>query len=969
MALDWNEVKAKAARFSAEHARDSYESGQSQTFWNEFFAIFGVDRKQVAVYEQRVKNLPKDKQGFIDLFMPGKLIIEHKSAGLDLRQANNQALNYYEALPEADRPRYILTCDFHNWLLVDLEDGGREWRFTLPELKKHVTAFAFIAGREVRRFKNQKPVNPKASALLAKLHKQLEEDGYSGHRLQLLLVRILFCLFADDTGIWEKDKLLVDLERHTRADGRDLGDFLSRLFQTLNTPDGQNGTENLRQQSLPQHFREYPYVNGRLFEERIDTAEFDNALRDILLDASAFDWGKVSPAIFGGLFEGVIDKVTRRDKGAHYTPEPAIYRVIGPLFLEDLQDEFERLCARKDNAKRDAMLRFHEKLAGLTFFDPACGAGNFLVVAYRELRELEQKVIEEIYFAKGTARGDISLNAAKVARCNVSQFYGIEVDEFPSEIARVALWMTDHIANVNLGELFGRSFARIPLKASPTILHGDALETDWNTVLPADQCDFLFGNPPFSGSKTQGAERSAQVRRVVAGGGKVKTKGTLDYVAAWFVLAARYMAAGKAKSAFVSTNSVTQGEQVAQLWPVVWKEGAEIAWGHQTFVWPGAAAVHCVIVGMTRRSNTPTQKRLFAYPVAKGDPVESSHAHLDAYLKPCSAAHHHLTVRSESKPINGAPPVVIGSKPVDGGYLIFDSTERSRLLQREPDAGKWLRPFIGAKEYLNGGQRWIAALQDAPPHELARLPELNERVRKVKAWRSGEIADKDSKDPTRRRATSTVEKCKLIELPRAFHVTVIPEAPFLVIPENSSGTRGYLPMGWLEPPSIPTNKLRILPNASLWLFGVLTSTMHMAWLRHIGGRIKSDYGYGIETVYNTFPWPDASDVQRAKVEELAQAILDTRALPKNAASSPAILYGEYMPDDLRRVHAALDRAVDALYRPKGFASDLERVEHLFKRYETMVSPSSGAAAANRRTNRRVRRQTGSPTPPPSEELQ
>ena len=947
MALDWNEVRARAAKFSIDHRDDRYESAQTQTFYNEFFAIFGVDRKQVAVYEQRVKNLPKEKRGFIDLFMPGKLIVEQKSAGLNLRRANNQALNYYEALPEADRPRYILSCDFQNWLLVDLESGGREWRFTLSELKKHITAFAFIAGREVRQFKNQKPVNPKATQLLTKLHRQLEADGYSGHKLQLLLVRILFCLFADDTGIWEKDKLLVDLERHTRSDGRDLGDFLARLFQTLNTPDGNGGTTNERQQSLPQHFKDYPYINGKLFEERIDTAEFDNALRDILLDASIFDWGKVSPAVFGALFEGVIDKVTRRTKGAHYTPEPAIYRVIGPLFLEKLRDEFDRLKERKDNGRRRALEAFHDSLAALTFLDPACGAGNFLVVAYRELRELEQEVIGEIY-APGSGERQLVTDVSLISKINVNQFYGIEIDEFPSEIARVALWMTDHIANVNLGELFGRSFARIPLVTAPNIYNGDALETDWNIVLPAGNCNYVLGNPPFSGSKTRGATQSVQVRQAVGS----KMKGTLDYVAAWFVIAARYMTRGNARVGFVATNSVTQGEQVAQLWPVIWKTGAEIAWGHQTFVWPGRAAVHCVIVGLAPRGAEPAEKRLFAYPQPKGEPVETQHPLLDAYLKPCAERHRYLVVPTVKRSVNGAPRVLIGSKPIDGGYLIFNSKERAELLRKEPAAKTWLRPYLGAEEYLNGGNRWIAALQDAPPHKLVEMKHLNERVRQVKEYRLGNLNAKGKEGDRKMPGLSSLE---LADTPRAFHVTVIPDAPFLAIPETSSENRAYVPMGWLEPPVIPSNLLRILPNATLWHFGVLTSRMHMSWLRHIGGRLESRYRYSIGLVYNNFPWPEVDAAARAKIEKLAQAVLDARALPKNAASTPAILYGEHMPVELRRAHEKLDAAVDRLYRHAPFKNDLKRVEHLFIRYEAMVQPTADAPKANRRTKRRTSR--------------
>lgn len=528
MKLEWREIAARAALFSERHKLAGYEKGETQTFYNEFFDCFGIDRKTVATYEQRVRNLPGDRQGFIDLFMPGVLIAEHKSAGLDLKRASDQALDYHDWLPESQRPRYILTCDFQRWHLVDLQTR-QEWRFTLPELRKHVTAFAFIVGTPRREFRNQKPANPKASELLAKLHRNLEERGYEGHKLQLLLVRLLFILFADDTGIWEKDKFLVLLEQRTSPDGRDLGRWIAELFQVLDTPEGK------RQAGIDPDLDGFPHINGKLFAERIDNAVFDNVTRDILLDASLFNWGEVSPAIFGALFEGVIDKVTRRRRGAHYTPEEAVQKLIGPLFLDGLYAEFDALRARKDGGRARALAAFHDKLAGLTFFDPACGAGNFLVVAYRELRELERLVIGELHPPETR---QLVLDVGVLTRLNVNQFFGLEIDEFPSQIAQVALWMTDHIANTALGNDFGRAFARIPLVTAPGIRHADALECDWNDLLPAERCAYVFGNPPFVGAKVQSDKQRTQVRRIAKLGG---SGGTLDYVSAWFIKAVDYL--------------------------------------------------------------------------------------------------------------------------------------------------------------------------------------------------------------------------------------------------------------------------------------------------------------------------------------------------------------------------------------------------------------------------------------------
>lgn len=926
MAINWNEVRAKAAAFSERHKAARYEKGETQTFYNEFFACFGVDRKQVAVYEQRVRNLPNDRQGFIDLYMPGTLIVEQKSAGLDLRKANDQALNYYEALPAGEKPRYILTCDFQNWHLLDLENGGDGLRFTLPELKKHITNFAFITGNEVRHFKNQKPANPKATELLTKLHRQLAEDGYSGHKLQLLLVRLLFCLFADDTGIWDKDQLLVDLQERTRADGSDLGPFLSQLFQVLDTPRAE------RQSGLPGHLRKYPHINGKLFEERIDGASFNNALRDILIDASAFNWGEVSPAIFGALFEGVIDKVTRRAQGAHYTPEEAIFRVIGPLFLEELHDEFEVIKVKSGDAKSKGLVAFHEKLASLTFFDPACGAGNFLVVTYRELRELERQVLEELH-PPGTR---LALGASEISKVSVEQFFGIEIDEFPSQIAQVALWMTDHIANVNLGNVYGTHIPSIPLVHAPHIRHGDALEINWNDVLPAEQCSFVFGNPPFVGAKMQTADQRAQVRRIAKLGG---SGGTLDYVAAWFLKAGDYVREGDAKIAFVATNSITQGEQVAQLWPKLFNERRlEIGFGHRTFVWPGRAAVHCVIVGLAQRGSEPKDKRLFSYPAPKGDPVETRHEWLTAYLFDARDANRHNCVEGAAKPLSNVSPLNIGSQIIDDGHLTFSPSERTSFVYSEPSTAGFFARLIGADELINGTVRFVLNLRDVPVGELRRSAGVAERVRKVRAFR----------EKSKRKSTFAAASN-----PHRFALEQIPDSEFLVLPRVSSERRDYMPIAYEMPPAVPTDAVIVKRDATLFEFAILTSAMHMAWLRQIGGRLKSDYRYSIGLVYNTFAWPEAGPAQRAKIEALAQSVLDARAMGKNASSTLADLYDpDFMPPELRKAHRDLDAAVDKLYNVRGFADERARVEHLFKLYERLVDPLTGDGA---RQIARVRR--------------
>ena len=755
MRLSWPEVRANAAKFAEDWKGKGYEKGQSQTFYNEFFEVFGVPRKQVAVYELRVRSLdPARTGGFMDLFWPGTLIVEQKSMGRDLSRALTQALDYYGWLPEAQRPRYMMVCDFQRFELYDLETG-REWKFGLSDLKRHVEAFGFILGVQPRIFRNQSPVNKAASELMGRLHKALEDDGYTGHQLERLLVRLLFILFADDTGIFErKDMFLVFLEQRTSADGRDLGRWLGELFQVLDTP------PERRQAALDADLAEFPYINGDLFRERIDLPAFDNAMRDMLLDASMFNWGEVSPAIFGSLFESVIDKVTRRKRGAHYTPEEAILKVIGPLFLDDLRAEFERLKALK-SGREAALRRFHDRLGALSFLDPACGAGNFLVVAYRELRELERELLKETERQMVT---DVRL----LSKLNVDKFFGIEIDEFPAMIAQVALWMTDHIANTRLAEDFGQAYARIPLVTAPGIHHGDALELAWERVLAPEQCSFVLGNPPFVGAKLQSETQRAQVRRLARLPG---SGGTLDYVAAWFIKAATYVGTGEGRIGFVATNSITQGEQVAQLWPLLFRAGLEIAFAHRTFVWPGRAAVHCVIVGLAQRGDEPAEKRLFSYADPKGDPAETRHPALTAYLFAPGGADRHLVVQEESRPIDGAPRIVSGSQPIDGGFYIFNAAERAEFLTREPGAKKFLRPYVGSEEYINGGNRWILALQSAAPADLRALPEVRSRMRQVRDFR--------------RSSLSYSRRCAL-RLPEAFGAGVCLSGPSAAVAPISS---------------------------------------------------------------------------------------------------------------------------------------------------------------------------------------
>jgi hypothetical protein len=871
-----------------------------------------------------------------------------------------------------------LTCDFQKWNLLDLETGA-ELSFLLADLHKHITAFDLMLGRKVS-FETQANVTVKAAELMGKLHDALEDAGYTGHDLEQLLVRLLFCLFADDTGIFQpKDIFLQLIENDTRPDGSDTGLVLSELFDVLDTPEG------TRQKGISGELEAFPYINGRLFSGALRIPKFDATMRGHLLNAAEHDWSGVSPAIFGSLFQSVMDAKERRAKGAHYTTEANILKVIGPLFLDDLKAELEKITARK-TGRDGALKEYLAKLSRLSFFDPACGCGNFLVIAYREIRRLELAALRVLY------PQDI-IDAALLSRVTVDQFYGIEYEEFPARIAEVAMWMMDHIANNEINEAFRTNYARIPLKDGAHILHGDALEADWAALLPPEKCSFIMGNPPFIGAKFQSEFQRAQVRRIAGLGG---SGGTLDYVTAWFIKAGQYMAGnssptggggpaklveGHAKNvptpkaqenltvplhhpadgpppragedsgnkririAFVSTNSITQGEQVAQLWPILFDRlHLEIFFAHRTFIWGsearGKAHVHVVIIGLTHRDNEPDDKRLFSYPDIKGDPVESTHSALTAYLFDArGVANRHLVVKEEGRPINGAPKLAIGSQIIDDGHFTFSPSEKADFISNEPSSAPYFRRLIGATEYINGGVRWVLTLHDADPSVLNAAPLIKKRIAAVRDFR---LASKHK---------STLAAART---PNSFALLTIPENSYLVLPRVSSERRDYVPFGWQDPPAVPTDAVIVLMDAKRWDFAMLTSRAHMAWLGHMGGKLKSDYRYSIGLVYNTFPWPEASPAQRAKIETLAQAVLDARAA--HPTSSLADLYDpDTMPGNLRKAHAALDTAVDRLYRAAPFASDRDRVEHLFGRYEALVNPLERVGIAK---NKRVAKKAG-----------
>ena len=952
MPLSWNEIKTRASTFSKEWETESREDAEAKSFWDAFFNVFGITRRRIASFEEPVKK-SDDKGGFIDLLWRGQLLVEHKSRGKSLDKAFTQALDYFPGIKERDLPKYILVSDFSKFRLYNLETN-EQIEFALKELYQNIKLFGFIAGYQTQIIKPQDPINIKAAERMGKLHDALKAVGYDGHVLELYLVRLLFCLFAEDTTIFEKRLLQDYIETKTSADGSDLAHHLSSLFYVLNTP------SNKRLNNLDESLAAFPYVNGKLFEEPLPPAQFDSKMREALLDLCALDWSIISPAIFGSLFQSIMDADARRNLGAHYTSEENILKLIKPLFLDVLWAEFEKV---KSNKTR--LLDFHKKLRSLTFFDPACGCGNFLVITYRELRLLELAVLRASH-----SSGQQVLDVQSLISVDVDQFYGIEIEEFPAQIAQVALWLTDHQMNMKVSQEFGSYFARIPLKATPHIVCGNALTLNWAQVLAPQKCSYILGNPPFLGKSNQSAAQKSDMQLVC---GDIKNAGLLDFVAAWYVKAARYISSPvppelveghlsvhgstgsprtelNIKCAFVSTNSITQGEQVGVLWSWMLAQGIKIHFAHRTFSWNnearGKAAVHCVIIGFGLQD--VADKTIYEYADIKGEPHAISANNINPYLADAP----NLVMMPRTNPICIVSPMVNGSKPTDGGNLILSEQEKSELIAKEPQAEQWIKPFAMGDEFINGIARYCLWLVDCPPQTLRTMPEVLKRVEAVKSMRLA-----STKAPTREMANMATLFAEIRQ----------PKTNYLALPRVSSERRVFIPIAYASNNLIAGDKLQTIPNATLHEFGVITSTMHMAWMRTTAGRLKSDFQYSAKITYNNFPWPviaslsetwakqstapntglprrpitsepraPRNDKHVVMIEACAQAVLDARAVHANA--SLADLYDPLtMPANLLKAHQALDKAVDAAYGYKGAATDAARVAFLFERYQQITS--------------------------------
>ena len=895
MALSWNEIKNRAINFSKEWEKEQREHAESQSFWNDFFNIFGISRKRVASFEEPVKKLG-EQRGRIDLFWKGTLLVEHKSRGKDLAKAYTQAMDYFPGLKEAELPKYILISDFETFKLYDLEED-KNYEFTLNELYKNVHLFGFIAGYTKHKVVAEDPINIQAAQMMGKLHDKLKDVGYDGHSLEVFLVRLLFLGFAEDTSIFEKRAFLEFLENKTSEDGSDLGSKLTELFQVLNTP------FEKRLKNLDESLATFPYVNGKLFEEFLPIPSFDSKMREILLECCYLDWSKISPAIFGSLFQSIMDKEHRRNLGAHYTSEANILKLIRPLFLDELYEKFEKV---KKNKKQ--LAEFHKELSTLHFLDPACGSGNFLIIAYRELRILELEILKILY-------SENVLDISSIVWCDVDQFHGIEVEEFPAQIAQVAMWLIDHQMNMMISEHFGQYFVRLPLKKSADIIHANSLQIPWEDVINSDKLTYILGNPPFIGSNIMTKIQRAEVVKEFH---DVKGAGVLDYVTAWYLKASKYIQNTKIKVAFVSTKSIVQGEQVGILWKELFSNyGIKIHFAHQTFNWSNEAksnaAVHVVIIGFAQFDST--NKRIFEYENIKSNAHEKSAKNINAYL----VEGDDIVIEKRRKPLCNVLNIIKGNYYAKSEGLIIEEKDLDYLVKNEPNAKKWIKLLIGADEFINNRKRYCLWLVDCPPDELRKMPLVMERVNRVREDRL-KSTDKGMQNlaPIRFRETNNPDKC-------------------IVIPVVSSEKRPYIPIGFIDKNTISTNGNLIIPNGDLFLFGQLTSLMHMAWVKYTCGRLKSDYRYSKDLVYNNYPFPkNVSEKQKKAVEEKAQNVLNIRS--QFSDCSLADLYDPLsMPPNLKKAHQELDKAVDNCYGSKSFKNDKERIEFLFGLYEEYLN--------------------------------
>ena len=919
-----SQQKQAARQFIADWTGRGDEKQDTQTFWlNLLQNVFGVeDAHKFISFEMPVKL---SHTSFIDGYIPAtRVLIEQKSDYINLKKGEKQsdgallspfqqARRYAGHLPHDQNPRWIVVCNFQEFHIHDMNfPNGEPEVIRLADLEKEVYRLKFLVDTGSAHIKKEMEVSLQAGTLVGKLYdallKQYKDptDPETLKSLNALCVRLVFCLYAEDAGIFGQHGMFHDYLR--RFEARDVRKALIDLFEILDTK------EEDRDPYLDEDLLAFPYVNGGLFADKsVVIPRLDGDIVDLILEkASAdFDWSVISPTIFGAVFESTLNPETRRSGGMHYTSIENIHKVIDPLFLDDLRAELDQIKAIPVDKTREKQLKAYQtKLAGLTFLDPACGSGNFLTETYLSLRRLENEVIDALQY------GQITLGqVTDPIQVSIGQFYGIEINDFAVTVAKTALWIAESQMMQETEKLVRHDLDFLPLRSYANIEEGNALRMDWETVVPKERLDYIMGNPPFVGYSLQTKEQKADILSIYVDekGKPYKTAGKIDYVSGWYFKAAQYMEGTAIRTAFVSTNSITQGEQVAGVWkPLYDRFGIHIDFAHRTFRWDSEASlkahVHCVIVGFSVAESEKPRK---LYASERMQVVEN----INAYLLDAPE----VFVDSRNKPIFDIPKMIYGNKPVDGGHLIIEHKELADYLAVEPKAKAYIKQLIGAKEFINGDLRWCLWLKGVSPAEIRTMPTVMERVKLVKEMRE------NSPDAGAQ---------KLALTPTTFRETNNPDSA-IVIPCHSSQNRRYVPMGFIDNSIVVTNAVLFIPDATIYHFGIITSNIHMAWMRAVCGRIKSDYRYSKDVVYNNFPWPEPTEAQRAKIEQTAQAILDARALYPD--SSLADLYNDaIMPMELRRAHQANDKAVMQAYGFWGkYNSEPACVAELMKMYQKM----------------------------------
>lgn len=883
--------------------------------------VLGVEKpEEIITFEEQVKV---DHTNFIDGHIPSThVLIEQKSCDVDLRKSikqsdgtfltpYQQAQRYSYALPYSLRPRWIITCNFKEIFIYDMEKPNCEPEvINVCDLAKEYYRLQFIVDKEDENIKREMEVSIKAGDIVGKLYDEIlkqyhnPEDPEALRSLNMLCVRLVFCLYAEDAGIFGGHGKFHSYISSFPANK--MRSALIDLFKVLDTK-----IED-RDEYLEDALEEFPYVNGGLFaDESIIIPKMNDTIRDLLLQnaSSDFDWSAISPTIFGAVFESTLNPETRRSGGMHYTSIENIHKVIDPLFLDELNEEFEAIKQVKVKNNRDAKLReFQNKLASLKFLDPACGSGNFLTETYLSLRRLENKIISALNGEGQTLLWEVD----DVVKVSIGQFYGIEINDFAVTVAKTALWIAESQMLKETEDIINRDLNFLPLKSYANIVEGNALRIDWETVVPKNELNYIMGNPPFVGARLMNKEQKDDLLSVF--GAKWKNSGNLDYVACWYKKATEMMRGTSIRTALVSTNSISQGEQVANLWKPLFDSGVHIDFAHRTFRWDSEANVkahvHCVIIGF---SLAPSTKPKMLY---SGDRAIVAN-NINAYLVDAD----NVFVESRNKPLCDVPVIGIGNKPIDGGYYLFSKEEMDEFIKNEPLSKKYFKEWYGAREFINRCPRYCLWLGNCPPNELRKMPQCMKRVQAVREYRLS------SPSP------GTV---KLADMPTRFHVENMPQGTYLVIPQVSSENRKYIPIGYMDDRVICSDKVRIMPDSSLYHFGVITSNIHMAWMRAICCRLKSDYSYTVNDVYNNFPWPTPTAEQKATIEKTAQEILDARALYPDC--SLADLYDELtMPPELRKAHQRNDQAVMRAYGFWGKVNtESECVAELMRMYEELT---------------------------------